>query len=303
MSEPFERELRELFQRSYAEEDAQGLRERRVLATAIARGERRVRQRRSAMAVALPALAVLALFAVFVVPTLRAPGPQVFLDELAGVLGPRSSPSPSPSPSPEPSPDPIPAPAPAPAPRPPAPEPAVPPPAPPPVEPSASPSPSEPSPSPSPVPVTPVVVYFTQGPAGGDGGCPSPVGVTRAVEGQGVARAAIAELLRGPTPQERAEGYASPFSEATADLGFTVKIAEGTASVDFASVEGIALPSPECAAAAVLGPLDATLQQFPNVERTRYTLRGSAEDFYTGWLGVEVPAPAAAPAGTTGPSR
>jgi hypothetical protein len=134
-------------------------------------------------------------------------------------------------------------------------------------------------------------VYFSRGQAGGAEGCPSLAGVPRQVEGVGVARAAVAELLRGPTPQERAQGYTSPFSEATADLEFTVRIEEGTAFVDFASIDGIVLEPQGCGPTVVLGALDATLLQFEGVERTRYSLGGSAEDFYTGWLGVQVPVP------------
>ena len=97
---------------------------------------------------------------------------------------------------------------------------------------------------------------------------------------QGVLRRALDALVAGPRPED-GEGIGSLFSAETADLLAGVSIDDGTAVVDLADTVDNA--STSAGSAAFLAELDATIFQFPTVERIEYRLRGSCEAFWE-WL-------------------
>lgn len=140
-----------------------------------------------------------------------------------------------------------------------------------------------PAPEPSPtsgVRTLTVQVFFT--PEGGQDGdsCSRVYSFPREVRRTpAVAAAALRELLRGPTQAEREVGAASPFGPTTADLLQSVRIADGVAYVSLRSLD-INNASTSCGSSALLAQLDATLLQFPTVQRARYAVGGDPGRFY-----------------------
>jgi hypothetical protein len=112
------------------------------------------------------------------------------------------------------------------------------------------------------------------------------VGVERRVgEGSGVLRSALEEQLVGPSAGERARGLFSQFTPEAGGLLRGVTIADGTAVVDFDDRMRTELSAVSTSAGGLgfLDQLDATVFQFPTVERVEYRLDGSCEAFYE-WL-------------------
>lgn len=109
------------------------------------------------------------------------------------------------------------------------------------------------------------------------------VPVTRPVPAtSGVLRAALEQLLAGPTATEEAEGSSSMFSSATAGMLRSVTIDDdGLAVVDFADLRAL-LPAvgTSAASSAFLGQLNATVFQFPTVSAVEYRIEGSCETFW-----------------------
>ena len=101
----------------------------------------------------------------------------------------------------------------------------------------------------------------------------------------GVLRGAIQQLLLGPTAAERDEGLRSALDLAAAEVGFSVVLRAGEASVDFGA--GLPAASPGTSSSAgsekFLAQLRATVFQFPTVARAEYTVGGSCEAFWA-WL-------------------
>lgn len=109
-------------------------------------------------------------------------------------------------------------------------------------------------------------------------------------------------LLAGPTDAERAAGYSSWFSAATADMLESVTVADGVARVSFGDLRTV-IPnaSSSCGSEALLTALDSTLRQFPEVRSARYSILGDETAFYE-WLQMEPPAGSpAASCGHCGP--
>jgi hypothetical protein len=100
---------------------------------------------------------------------------------------------------------------------------------------------------------------------------------------------ALRALLAGPTAAERALGYSSWFSSATAGALVAVIVADGVARVSFRDLRPI-IPnaSSSCGSAALLSALDATIGQFPEIRAARYSFLGDEDAFYE-WLQREPP--------------
>lgn len=119
--------------------------------------------------------------------------------------------------------------------------------------------------------------------------CGNVAPVVREVDGQADPAAALRELLRGPTPEETAAGFTSPFGAATADALQGVVVANGIARVSFRDLRPlIPSASTSCGTAALLAALDATLAQFPGILGARYSLGGDEAAFYE-WLQLAPP--------------
>lgn len=110
--------------------------------------------------------------------------------------------------------------------------------------------------------------------------------VTRRVPAGTVSlEAALRQLLRGPTPAERAEGIHSWFSDTTAQALRSVQVNEaGHAVVDFADLrELIPNASASAGSAMLLRELNGTAFAVPSVESVEYRIQGSCEAFWE-WL-------------------
>ena len=90
-----------------------------------------------------------------------------------------------------------------------------------------------------------------------------------------VGTTALEELLKGPTPAEKAEGLDSPIPEKTRLL--SLRIADGVAYADFNE----ALQSQvggSLRVAAIRNAITLTLMQFPTVKKVVISIAGRTED-------------------------
>lgn len=121
---------------------------------------------------------------------------------------------------------------------------------------------------------TVVSVYF--GKEGDDDSCVRVFGVEREVgKTEAVARAALEELIKGPTAEEKQAGY---FSGINGGTGINkVTIVDGTAKADFdeSLEEGI---GGSCKTAFIRQQIVQTLMQFSSVEKVIISINGRTED-------------------------
>jgi spore germination protein GerM len=104
---------------------------------------------------------------------------------------------------------------------------------------------------------------------------------------EGVATAALRQLFAGPSEAERAAGYRSPFSAATAGWLRRVHIEHGTAYVDLHDLRAqLGGATSSCGAAELLTQIERTLRQFPTVRRVILAIDGEPRRFYE-WLGQD----------------
>lgn len=99
--------------------------------------------------------------------------------------------------------------------------------------------------------------------------------------------AALQGLVGGPTADEVAAGAGSFFSEVTADAVRSVDLSGGLLVVDLVDYRAeLNNASTSCGSASLIAQLNATVFQFDEVERARYTIFGSCGAFYE-WLQSE----------------
>lgn len=104
---------------------------------------------------------------------------------------------------------------------------------------------------------------------------------------RGVAAAALRALFAGPSESERADGYRSPFSAATAGLLRSVSIRDGTAHVDLNDPrELLGGATSSCGAAEFHTQIERTLMQFPTVRRVALSIEGRPRIFHE-WMGQD----------------
>jgi hypothetical protein len=95
-----------------------------------------------------------------------------------------------------------------------------------------------------------------------------------------VLRGALESLFRGPQPSD-GDGLSSFFSDDTADLLADLNLRDGTAIVDLAAT--VSNASTSTGSTLLLEELNATVFQFPTVERVEYRLQGDCDAFWQ-WL-------------------
>ena len=114
----------------------------------------------------------------------------------------------------------------------------------------------------------------------------TPAGLVRIVpRTAGVLRAALDELLEGPTAAERDAGFTSWFSDDTRGMVDSVDLSEtGHVVVDFDDLRPV-IPSASASAGSqlLLSQLDATVFQFPTVETVEYRIDDDCDAFFE-WL-------------------
>lgn len=113
-----------------------------------------------------------------------------------------------------------------------------------------------------------------------------PIALVRVVpETSGVLRAALDQLLAGPTAAERDAGFTSWFSEETRGMVASVNLSSaGHAVVDFDDLRPV-IPNASASAGSqlLLDQLDATVLQFPTVRTVEYRIDGDCDAFFE-WL-------------------
>lgn len=103
--------------------------------------------------------------------------------------------------------------------------------------------------------------------------------------------ATLSELFKGPTAQEREQGFSSHFSEKTKGLLNQVKVVDATAYIDLAvdlAKDNHALTSQNasCAGAALLAQIQETILHHRELQTVVISTNGSAQDFYH-WLQLD----------------
>lgn len=101
-----------------------------------------------------------------------------------------------------------------------------------------------------------------------------------------VARVALEELFKGPTEEERNQGYVSWFSEKTKNILKSVKVENNIAYVDLKDIRQI-IPniSTSCGSAEFLAEVETTLKQFPDINRVIIAIDGKPSTFYE-WIQI-----------------
>jgi spore germination protein GerM len=96
---------------------------------------------------------------------------------------------------------------------------------------------------------------------------------------------ALEELLKGPTAQERAAGFSSYFSDATAGMLKSVAVSEaGRAVVDLTDFSArVNNASTGAGAAQLTGELNKTVFQFKQIKEVEYRFDGNCDGFWN-WL-------------------
>jgi hypothetical protein len=101
------------------------------------------------------------------------------------------------------------------------------------------------------------------------------------------AAAALEALFRGPTHEERSQGYRSFFSLRTAGLLKRLKIKDGVAYVDLHDRrQELTGATSSCGSAEFFTQIQRTLGQFPTIERIIFAIEGQPGVFYD-WMELE----------------
>lgn len=122
-----------------------------------------------------------------------------------------------------------------------------------------------------------VQVFLERQDEAGQGNCDQVVGVNRLVSSRdSIYRAALAELLKGPTDDERTAGLVSSLPS-----GITVKSvaadAQGTVTADFSAALDKHVAG-SCRVMAIRTQIERTLRQFPEVRGVVIAVDGRTED-------------------------
>ncbi len=101
------------------------------------------------------------------------------------------------------------------------------------------------------------------------------------------AKAALEELFKGVTDEEKAKNYESVFSAESTSILNRLNIKNGTAYVNFnSSIQTkVSSASANCARDMFFAQIEKTLKQFPNIKKVFYAIEGKPADFYD-WIGI-----------------
>ncbi|MFT6925769.1 MAG: hypothetical protein ACJAZP_001358 [Psychromonas sp.] len=101
------------------------------------------------------------------------------------------------------------------------------------------------------------------------------------------AAAALEALFKGPTAEERSQGYRSYFSVRTAGLLKRLKIKAGIAYIDLHDRrQELTGATSSCGSAEFFTQIQRTLEQFPTIERILFAIEGQPRVFYD-WMDFE----------------
>ncbi len=112
--------------------------------------------------------------------------------------------------------------------------------------------------------------------------------VTRNVsKTKAVAKAALVELFKGVTDEEKAKSYESVFSNESASILKGLNIRNDSAYVNFSDniQTSVSSASASCARDTFFAQVEKTLKQFPKIKKVFYAIEGKPADFYD-WIGI-----------------
>ena len=142
-----------------------------------------------------------------------------------------------------------------------------------PVQPCGSPTPVD---SPSPVEMTEVQVFFNNSKFDPEASCNIVFPVKREIQKtEAVGRAALEQLLAGPTQEEKDAGYFTSINPGVKIQKLT--IVDGTAKVDFDAQLEFQVGG-ACRVSAIRSEITQTLKQFPTVKEVVISIDGRTED-------------------------
>ncbi len=97
-----------------------------------------------------------------------------------------------------------------------------------------------------------------------------------------VARAALRELFKGPTEEEKADGLDSVFSANTKDILLRIKIRKGAAYVNYRKeiIEKLGSATTSCGGLSYISSVERTLKQFRTIKKVFFAIEGSPKDYY-----------------------
>lgn len=128
----------------------------------------------------------------------------------------------------------------------------------------------------SPVETQIVKVYFNNDQLDPEFSCNKVFPVERKIiKTQAVAKAALEELLKGPTQQDKDQGYLTNINDGV--LIQSLNITDGTAFVDFNDQLEFQVGG-SCRVAAIRAEITETLKQFPTVQNVIISINGRTED-------------------------
>lgn len=116
--------------------------------------------------------------------------------------------------------------------------------------------------------------------------CSKVKAVTRTIpKTKAVARAALNELFKGPTKEEREARLFSWFSEDSKHILKNINIKNGNAYVNFDIwvIENLGGATTSCGGANFLSEIETTLKQFPTVKKIFYAIEKDPAEFYE-WM-------------------
>jgi spore germination protein GerM len=101
-----------------------------------------------------------------------------------------------------------------------------------------------------------------------------------------VARAALDELFKGVTEEEKAKGFWSFDPESTTGIVKSLNVKNGAAYLNFTKRAFETLGNATTSCGAGFFPMvEGTLTQFPSIKKVYYAVEGNANDFYE-WMQV-----------------
>jgi spore germination protein GerM len=118
--------------------------------------------------------------------------------------------------------------------------------------------------------------------------CGNVFAVTRKLpQTKAVAKAALEELFKGVTPDEKSKGYESLFSEESKSILIGVNIKNDAAYVNLSKdiKQSVSGASTSCGSNTFFAQVEETLKQFPTVKNVYYAIEGKPQDFYD-WVQI-----------------
>ena len=102
-----------------------------------------------------------------------------------------------------------------------------------------------------------------------------------------MAKAALAELFKGPTKDEESKGYSGLSAAETEGILKSINVKRGAAYVNFTSrvTEQMGNATTSCGGGQYWGMFEETLTQFPIIKKVFYAVEGNTNDFYE-WVQV-----------------